>query len=202
MAAAVSGAVAAAASVIPTLLLRGTFAFRHTATLAAVHSRLPTALGLVAVLLAAAPASARDFQKSRHLWATVNVCDTERNPNTIGIRASMPGSGRRGETMWMRFRVQYFSFSEQMWHNFTVAGVDSGYIRVGRHARYRVRQSGYLFPFSPAVGERYRLRGAVEFQWRKRGKVRRNAREITTAGRPVTVDDPKGYSEATCEIVG
>ena len=154
-------------------------------------------------LLPTSPAAAADFQKSRHLWATVNVCDTERNPDTLGVRASMPGSGRKGETMWMRFRVQYYSEREQLWHNFTAAdGTDSGYIRVGRHARYKARQSGYLFPFSPDAGERYRLRGAVEFQWRRRGRVMRNARELTTAGHRAAVADPEGYSAATCDIVG
>ena len=154
-------------------------------------------------LLPLAPAHAADFQKSRHLWATVNVCDTERNPDTLGVRASMPGSRRKGETMWMRFRVQYFSEREQLWHNFSAGdGTDSGYVKVGRHARYRSRQSGFLFPFSPEVGERYRLRGAVEFQWRNGRRVMRNAREITQGGREPTVADPAGYSAATCEILG
>jgi hypothetical protein len=166
-----------------------------------VRRRLLTASALL-VLLATAPASAGSFQKSRHLWATVNVCDTERNPDTIGIRASMPGLGRKGETLWMRFRVQYFSEAGQKWHNFTVDGADSGYVRVGRHSRHKALQSGYLFPFTPDVGERYRLRGAVEFQWRRRGRVMRNARELTTAGRRPAVADPEGYSAATCDIVG
>ena len=154
-------------------------------------------------LLSAAPAHSRDFQKSRHLWATVNVCDTERNPDTLGIRASMPGLRRNRETLWMRFRAQYFSESAQRWHNFTSGdGTDSGYVKVGRHSRYRARQSGYLFPFTPQVGDRYRLRGAVEFQWRRRGRVMRNAREVTTHGHRVTVADPDGYSAAVCEILG
>ena len=165
--------------------------------------RPAAAVACALALLAAAPAHARDFQKSRHLWATVNVCDTERNPDTLGIRASMPGLGRRGETLWMRFRVQYFSDSRGRWHNFTRSdGTDSGYLRVGRHSRFKARQSGYMFPFSPDPGERYRLRGAVEFQWRKKGRVKRNARELTTKGRRVTVGDPKGYSAATCDVVG
>jgi hypothetical protein len=164
----------------------------------------PVAAAVCALaLLVAAPASARDFQKSRHLWATVNVCDTERNPDTLGIRASMPGLGRRGETLWMRFRVQYFSDSRGRWHNFTRGdGTDSGYVKVARHSRHRSRQSGYMFPFSPDPGEHYRLRGAVEFQWRRKGRVMRNARELTTKGRRVTVADPRGYSVATCDIVG
>ena len=161
------------------------------------------ALSALALLLSAAPAQGANFQKSRHLWATVNVCDTERNPDTLGIRASMPGLRRKGETLWMRFRVQYHSEAEGRWHNFTSGdGTDSGYVKVARHARYRARQSGYLFPFSPEVGERYRLRGAVEFQWRKRGRVMRNARELTKGGHRAAVADPDGYSAAACDILG
>jgi len=161
-------------------------------------------LAVLVSLLATAPAAhAADFQKSPLLWATVNVCDTERYANTIGVRASMQGSRRRGETMWMRFRLQYMDLDDNSWHNFSsTEGTDSGYIRVARHARYRARQAGYLFPFEPQIGDRYILRGAVEFQWRKRGRVMRNAREMTTKGHRTSFSDPPGYSAATCEIVG
>ncbi|HEV2999683.1 MAG TPA: hypothetical protein VGW75_03000 [Solirubrobacteraceae bacterium] len=166
--------------------------------------RRPALALLLALPLAIGPGVARagDPRESPLLWATVNVCDTERHPDTIGVRASMPGSGRRGETMWMRFRVQYLSAADGRWHNFTLPGADSGDVRVGRHARYRVRQSGYLFPFAPAPGERYRLRGSVEFQWRRRGKAVRRVREVTSAGHRPAVADPEGHSEATCDVVG
>lgn len=158
---------------------------------------------LALALALAAPAQAADFQKSRLLWATVNVCDTAGHPDTFGVRASMQGSRRKGESMWMRFRVQFYDVDEERWHNFgSGEGTDSGYIRVGRHARYKARQSGYLFPFMPEVGDRYLLRGAVEFQWRKGRRVVRNARELTTKGHRTALADPRNYSAATCEIVG
>ncbi len=157
---------------------------------------------LLLVLVCAAPAHAADPRRSKLLWATVNVCDTEQSPNTIGIRGSMPGSGRKGETMWMRFRVQYFSEREGIWHNFTSKGADSGALRVGLHARYRARQSGYLFPFDPPAGTTYRLRGAVYFQWRRGKRIVRRVKKVTTAGRAPTVADPKGFSAATCDVVG
>ena len=77
----------------------------------------PSALAIAAaclLALLAAPAEAADKRersvyRSPLLWATVNVCDTEANPDTIGIRASIPGSGVRGERMFLRFQVQYFS---------------------------------------------------------------------------------------------
>src|SRR3712207_8748457 len=121
---------------MPTPLLRGTIAFHHTATLRAV--RRPALLAIVLAVLPVASAGAADFQKSRHLWATVNVCDTERNPDTLGIRASMPGSGRRRESMWMRFRAQYYSEGEGLWHNFVAKGADSGPVRVGQIGRAHV----------------------------------------------------------------
>jgi hypothetical protein len=159
-------------------------------------------IALLLVLLSVAPAHAADPRTSPRLWATVNVCDTERNPDTLGIRASMPGSGRKRESMWMRFRVQYFSQREQLWHNFTVKGTDSGAVRVASHARYKRREAGFLFPFTPEVGDRYVLRGSVEFQWRRGGRVVRRVKELTTGNHKPAVADPKGYSAATCEILG
>src|SRR5687768_3887982 len=110
-------------------------ACRQIITRARVDRRRPSARGghdqryaggvssqrgmLVAVLLAAiglplATAGAQrapTVQQSRHLWATVNVCDpadppADIGPDTIGIRASMPGARDGRERMYMRFRVQ------------------------------------------------------------------------------------------------
>ena len=66
------------------------------------------------------PPRAADDAPSRRrsrqlLWATINVCDTAKHPDTIGIRASMPGSGTKGERMYMRFQVQYFQRVGQQW---------------------------------------------------------------------------------------
>src|SRR5881227_1128431 len=124
------------------------------------------AVAVLTALLAAAPAPAGAKQKPRSiyqsplLWATVNVCDTPANPDTVGIRGSMPGSGVRGEAMFMRFQVQYFSRTEQRWHNIT-QGADSGWVAVGA-ATFKGRQAGWSFRFSPpANGATDLLRGAV-----------------------------------------
>lgn len=138
--------------------------------------------------------------RSRHLWATINVCDTLRHPDTIGIRASMPGSrfGRR-ERMLMRFRVQYFRSADQRWHNIRRGG-DSGFVPVGT-ARYKARQAGRSFVFAPPAGGSFQLRGKVTFQWRRGGRVKRSAALVTTAGHNVTAgSDPAGYSSDTCVI--
>ena len=48
------------------------------------------------------------------LWATVNSCDTFDSPDAMGIRASMPGNGRR-QRMYMRFSAQWWSGLQQQW---------------------------------------------------------------------------------------
>jgi hypothetical protein len=168
----------------------------------------PLVLAIVPVLLLALlapPAVAgkkrqRSIYHSPLLWATINVCDTEANPDTIGLRGSIPGSGRRGERMYVRFQVQYWSRMERRWHNIT-QGADSGFIRVG-HARYRVRQAGWSFRFAPAGdGTPHRLRGAVTFEWRRGKKVVRRARKRTRSGhRSAAGADPRGFSASVCEI--
>jgi hypothetical protein len=153
------------------------------------------------ILLVPSTAHAGTVDKSRHLWATVNICDTEQSPDTIGIRGSMPGSGKKRERMYMRFRVQFFSQVDQKWHNFLAKGTDSGYVPVGS-ARYKARQSGWTFPFRLEPGQEYQLRGAVSFQWRRGDRVVRRAAKRTTKGHKTAMSEPEGYSAATCVIKG
>jgi len=160
------------------------------------------AVAFVALLAAAAPALAKpkSLFRSPLLWATVNVCDTQDEPDTIGVRGSIPGSGRSGEQMYMRFQIQYFSFSEKRWHNIT-QGADSGWIAVGS-ARFAARQAGWSFRFvPPSPGGVHRLRGAVSFEWRRGDNVVNHARKRTTRGhRSATGSDPPGYTASVCRI--
>lgn len=153
------------------------------------------------ILLVPSTAHATTVDKSRHLWATVNICDTRQSPDTVGIRASMPGSGRRGERMYMRFRVQYLSTDDQQWRDFASKATSSGWVSVGS-ALYKARQSGWTFPFKLQPGQQYELRGVVNFQWRKGTTVVRKATKRTTAGHRTALSQPEGYSAATCVIKG
>ena len=155
---------------------------------------------LLLLVPGAAVAQDRTIDKSRHLWSTVNICDTEKSPNTVGLRASMPGSGRKKERMFMRFRVQ-FKAPDGTWKDFSAASTNSGWQPVGS-ARYKARQSGWTFPFEPEAGQRFEVRGVVNFRWTRGTKVVRRATESTSPGHNVTLADPEGYSAATCEIVG
>jgi hypothetical protein len=162
----------------------------------------PLAVAIVTVLVAAPTAVAKRHSliSSPLLWATVNVCDTASSPDTIGVRGSMPGSGRSGEQMYIRFRVQYFSRSEGRWHNIT-RGADSGWVAVGS-ARFRVRQAGWSFRFVPPDdGTSHLLRGVAAFEWRRGDRVVNHAQKRTTARhRSATGADPPGYSSSNCEI--
>ena len=164
-------------------------------------------LGALALPFGAAAAQKKKVvtvEASRHLWATINVCDPADppdgiGPNTIGVRASMPGSADGREVMFMRFRVQYFKDADQKWHN-VVKGGDSGWQRAGL-ARYKARQSGRYFRFTPTAGPTVLLRAKVNFEWRLKGEVTRSAAKLTTKGHKSSAGSvPDGYSEATCTI--
>lgn len=158
-----------------------------------------TMLLALALGLALAPAAAGKGGKSRHLWATVNVCDTLKHPDTIGVRASMPGAANPREQMYMRFRVQYFRTTDQRWQDLSKGG-DSGFLGVGP-AKYKARQAGRLFVFAPPAGGSFQLRGKVTFQWRRGKKVVRTTVLRTTAGHRSTAgSDPAGYSQDVCVI--
>lgn len=151
--------------------------------------------------VAAAPAAGErgpTIRDSRHLWATINVCDTLAHPDTIGIRGSMPGTGRAHEQMYMRFQVQYFRASEGLWHNIKRGG-DSGFVHVGS-SLFKARQAGRLFIFAPPTGGSWQMRGAVTFEWRVGSRTVLRVRERTTAGHNAAQSEPAGYSSDTCVI--
>jgi hypothetical protein len=152
---------------------------------------MPRALLVAVLALAVAPATA----SASGAWATVNVCDTARHPDAIGIRASMPGSPRHAR-LAMRFRVQYRTGSGG-WAD--VAGADSGWRKVGV-ARGHAVESGWSFTFAhpadPVV-----LRGMVRLRTRRHGAAPRVSELATTAGhRSSAGADPPGYSAATCTL--
>jgi hypothetical protein len=144
-------------------------------------------------------AKSHTIYRSTRLWATVNLCNPKDHPDTIGVRGSMPGDGQAGETMYMRFRIQYQDPRTKQWL-FVTSNADSGFLPVGS-ARFSARQSGRSFEIVPAKGQPFLLRGAVSFEWRRGTTAIRSARIHTTAGHSdASGSDPKGYTAATCTI--
>lgn len=161
-------------------------------------TRIPLLLTLALALVM--PASA-DARRASHLWSTVNVCDTEKSPDAIGIRARMPGDGTR-RRMFMRFRTQFYSQDDYAWKYVTKGG-RSPWVELGS-ALFAFKETGYEFSFdAPEPGTTFLLRGVVEFQWRsKGGKVVRRTRKFTEGGHRTRSADPTGFSAARCRIEG
>jgi hypothetical protein len=155
--------------------------------------RIALFLTVLACLLVPSVAAAREPEP----WATVNVCDTAKQPDTIGIRASMPGTPK-GMRLSMRFRVQY-KVDEDTWAD--VADADSGWRALGS-AKGTAAESGWSFSFTKP-SKAVTLRGVVRFRWRRGNALPRTAEVATEAGhRSSAGSDPAGYSAATCALGG
>jgi hypothetical protein len=153
------------------------------------------------LMLAAAfaPTPAHALLHSRELWATVDVCNPRDQPNTVGIRGSMPGDGNAKDVMYMRFRVQYLDATTHQWIDLSKEA-DSGFVQVG--SAQLARQAGRSFQFASSASKTaFTLRGQVVFQWRKANTVLLTTSVATTAGHTSLAGaDPKGFSAATCKL--
>ena len=156
---------------------------------------------VLALLLALALPGSAAASDNDDLWATINICDTEANPNVLGVRASMPGNGTR-QTMWMRFRATYFDRATETWHRIP-GDSQSPWIETGK-ARVSARQAGRRFMIEPPLPTTtHVVRGVVKYQWRRRktDEVVRRAKKVTLAGHPTgSYGDPYDYSAGLCEI--
>jgi hypothetical protein len=182
------------------------------------HNRLARrlALGVLApvaalALLASTSASAATSQRakraidtaallrSRLLWATIDVCNAPDQPDTLGVRGSMPGVRDSHDTMYMRFRLQYLNTTTKVWTDLA-HGISPAWANVGNGAT--ARQGGRSFQLSPVAGQpAVTMRGVVSFEWRRGSTVLAQASRATSAGRlSLAGADPAGFSAATCVI--
>jgi hypothetical protein len=150
------------------------------------------ALPIALLMLAFTPAAAHARDPAP--WATVNVCDTAKQPDAIGIRASMPGTPK-GARLSMRFHVQYLDGDD--WKD--VDGADSGWRQVGV-AKGSPVEYGWSFTFEHATNP-VTLRGVVKFRWRRGDTLPKSTEVATEPGhRSSAGADPAGYSAATCAL--
>jgi hypothetical protein len=168
---------------------------RRAAAAGAAAGLLAAPLSIALAAGAAARAHAR--KAAGELWATVDLCNTARHPNAIGIRGSMPGNGRARDTMYMRFLVQSLDPTTGKW-SYIGRSADSGFVRVGSAAL--TRQAGRSFEFKPTATT-FTLRGMVEFQWHHAGRTTRSVYLPTSAGhKSLAGAEPAGFSAATCAL--
>ena len=135
---------------------------------------------------------------SRQLWATIDVCSPTDQPNTVGIRGSMPGDGKAGEKMFMSFRLQYLN-AARTWVDL-LGSASPSFVSVGGAST--ARQGGRSFQLVPVAGKpAVTLRGVVDFQWRRGGTVLLSTSRASTVGhKSLAGADPAGFSAATCLI--
>jgi hypothetical protein len=131
-------------------------------------------------------------RRSKDLWATVNVCNTRRHPNTIGIRADMPALGFFS-TLYMDFELQYFNSADKRFEPIPGAGTAISL----PNFKFGLHQSGYSVQFMPHAGL---LRGIVTFRWKLGHIVIAKFTRATTRGHKPDSADPRGYSHAYCRI--
>jgi hypothetical protein len=170
----------------------------------------PPLLAIVVLLTLALPTAAaakpqlsatttHSMLTSRELWATIDVCNAPDQPNTLGIRGSMPEDGRSTDRMYMSFRLQYLDRASMRWLDLAGGGTPA-FVAVGGGGS--PRQGGRSFQLVPVAGKpAFSLRGVVSFQWRRGKAVLESTSRVTTVGRhSLAGADPADYSAATCLI--
>lgn len=143
-------------------------------------------------------AAERKLLRSPQLWATIDVCKPSDQPNTVGVRGSMPGDELSKDEMYMSFRLQYLDETTKQWVDLSSAA--PAYVPVG--AAKTARQGGSSFELQPVAGKPpFKLRGVVDFQWRRGATVEYTvSRPTTAAHESLAGADPKGFSAAECSL--
>lgn len=138
------------------------------------------------------------LMRSRELWATIDVCNSAKQPNTVGIRGSMPGDGKPSDKLYMSFGLEYLDAVNE-WA--ALPSSSSGWVLVGAGSS-SARQSGWSFTLKPPhTRGRFVLRGTVRFRWMRAGHQFARATLPTTAGRKALVGaEPEGFSAARCSL--
>jgi hypothetical protein len=144
-------------------------------------------------------AAQRALLASSELWATIDVCSPADQPNTIGVRGSMPGDANARDRMYMSFRVQFQETSTKRWVNLA-SDAHAPWVAVGSGSASR--QDGSSFQITPVAGKpAFLLRGVVAFQWRRGHTVLLAVSRASTAGhRSLAGADPANFSAASCSI--
>jgi hypothetical protein len=171
-----------------------------------MRAALATTVLATAVLVAPSPAPAaasqpklaaavRSAERSRSLWATVNICDTRGYPDSVGIRGQMPTLGVSA-SLSMTIQVDYWSKPKGRFMpiqsrtgttTLALGNLSSG-----------LQQDGAVFPFKAQHGL---FSATITFTWSRGGKVVGQTQRRTTAGHhDADFGSPPRYSAAQCRI--
>jgi hypothetical protein len=133
------------------------------------------------------------LERSRELWATIDICNTKRHPRAVGVRGQMPSLGF-GASHEMNIQVEYeptpkIGFKPDPHAKQSVA--------LGYSAN-KLLQGGSTWQFPRHTGL---LRATVAFVWRRgHEQIARIVRPTTGGHRNVDGADPPKFSAAQCRI--
>jgi hypothetical protein len=157
----------------------------------------------IAVPAAAKPPSGRQIaraisaaEKSRSLWATINVCNARTQRYKIGVRGQIPSLGFAA-VMEMTVKLNYYYTSVRRFEPINSPNaVDQ--VPIGTYA-HGLRQGGTTWQFHK--GQTGIWNATVVFTWKRNGKLLGQAQRTTTAGHPgADRGSPPHYSAAQCRI--
>lgn len=172
-----------------------------------MRAALLTTVLAVVLFVASVPASAstvgpariaravRTAERSKSLWATVNICSSRKYPHALGVRGEMPTLGF-SSTMSMVIQVDYWSTTSHSFvpinNNLAVTRLSLGSAVTG------IEQGGAVFPFKAHTGL---LNAKITFSWARGGQVIGQTVRRTTAGHhDADHGSPPHYSAAQCLI--
>jgi hypothetical protein len=137
----------------------------------------------------------RSAERSPSLWATVNICDTHKYRNALGVRGQMPTLGF-ASSLYMVVQVNFWSAGR---HRFLPiqSKLATTRLSLGSNAN-GLQQDGAVFPFSAHTGL---LNATFTFIWTRGGKVIGQTVRRTTAGHAdADHGSPPRFSAAQCRI--
>jgi len=142
--------------------------------------------------IAAAVAKA---ERSSSLWATVNICSSRKDPDSIGIRGQMPTLGFQA-SLSMVIQVDYWSTATKRFVPIKSSTAITT-LALGRQST-GLQQDGAIFPFKAHTGL---LNATVTFTWRRAGTVLGQTTRRTTGGHPdADYGSPPHFSAPQCTI--
>jgi len=138
-------------------------------------------------------------ERSKMLWATVNVCQTKgKNAaagGSIGIRGQMPTLGF-ASTLSMTIQLNRYSAKSKSFVALSYVTAKTT-VSPGTFAT-DLHQDGAVFPFGGPAGL---LNATVTFSWTCAGKLLGSTTQQTTAGhRDAAGGHPAHYSAAQCQL--
>jgi hypothetical protein len=134
----------------------------------------------------------RRAERSKSLWATVNLCHNGSKKDRVGIRGQMPALGFAA-WLSMDVKINYYSTSEK---RFVPDPNTKKLVRLGRWST-GLEQQGAVFTFH--AGQSYLVNASVTFIWRRSGSLLGETTRTTTTLTAKTQFRPH-YSAEQCRI--